>query len=119
MQEFVLFLFCCIIDEWFVLLPQMHRMLQQKTDASDADPAAESQQQRLGAGADQLDNIGVEPDGGHGKDDEELAQGFQRCEDVGGNPGYGNNGSHHGSQSKIENEHREDPFEGKGIFRCF
>lgn len=85
-------------------------MLQQKTDASDADPAAEAQKQRLGAGADQLDDVGVESDGGHSEDDKKLAQSFQRCEDVGSDPGSGDDGSRHGSQNKIENEHRKDLF---------
>ena len=56
-------------------------MLQQKADACDTDPAAEAQKQRLGAGADQLDDVGVESDGGHSEDDKELAQSFKRCED--------------------------------------
>ena len=85
-------------------------MLQQKTDAGDTDPAAEAQKQRLGAGADQLDDVGVESDGGHSEDDKELAQSFQRCEDVGSDPGSGDDGSHHGSQNKIETEHRKDLF---------
>ena len=47
-------------------------MLQQKADACDTDPAAEAQKQRLGAGADQLDDVGVESDGGHSEDDKNL-----------------------------------------------
>ena len=85
-------------------------MLQQKTDAGYPDPAAEAQKQRFGAGTDQLDDIGVKSNGGHGKDDKEFAQSFQRREDVGGDPGSGDDGSHHGSQNKIENEHRKDLF---------
>ena len=85
-------------------------MLQQKTDASDTDPAAEAKKQRPGAGAAQLDDVGVESDGGHSEDDKELAQSFQRWEDVGSDPGSGDDGSRHGSQNKIEKEHRKDLF---------
>ena len=92
------------------MLPQIHYVLQQKTDTGYPDPAAEAQKQRFDACADQLDDVGVESDGGHGEDDKELAQSFQRCEDVGSDPGSGDDGSHHGSQNKIENEHRKDLF---------
>ena len=94
----------------FFRLEETEQVLHRDADARDSDPAAEAQKQRLGAGADQLDDVGVESDGGHSKDDKELAQSFKRCEDVGIDPGSGDDGSRHGSQNKIENEHRKDLF---------
>ena len=56
-------------------------MLHDQTDACDADPAAEAHKERFAAGSDQLDDIAVQTDGCHGKDDKEFAQRLDRREE--------------------------------------
>ena len=53
-------------------------MLHHKTDKSNADPAAESGENRFHSGPDELDNIRIQTDCGHCHDDQKFAQFFQR-----------------------------------------
>ena len=84
-------------------------MLHQKADAGDSDPAAEAQQNRLSAGFDQLRQVGVEADGGHGPDDEELAQVLERGEHGRRRPqGRADGGDDRGEDEK-QDKPGEDP----------
>ena len=49
-------------------------MLHNKAYCCNAYPTGESRDDWFAAGFDQLYNIGIQTDGSHGKDDEELAQ---------------------------------------------
>lgn len=55
-------------------LPDTKYMLHNKAYRCNAYPAGESHNDRFAAGFNQLYDIGIQTDGSHGKDDEELAQ---------------------------------------------
>ena len=59
-----------------ISLPDPQHMLHPQAHQRDSHPAAESGEDGLPAGFDQLDDIGVQSDGSHCHDDEELAQFF-------------------------------------------
>ena len=85
-------------------------MLHEQTDRCDAAPTAKAHDDWLSAGFNQFYNICVQADGGHGKDDKELAQFFYRREDTGVHiAGYGDCGDD-GSGDKIQNKHGENLF---------
>ena len=99
-------------------------MLHQQADAGDAGPAAESEEKGLAAASDQLDDIGVQPDGCHGHDDEEFGQLLQRGKEGGADAGHGAHRGDEGSQHKKEDEKGEDFFQAEsaallsaGLFR--
>ena len=52
-------------------------MLHQQADTGDASPAAEAHEEGFAAGLYKFDDVGVQADGGHGQNDEELAQFLQ------------------------------------------
>lgn len=105
-------------------LKKPQHMLHQQADAGDAGPAAESEEKGLAAASDQLDDIGVQPDGCHGHDDEEFGQLLQRGKERGADAGHGAHRGDEGSQHKKEDEKGEDLFQAEsaallsaGLFR--
>ena len=51
-------------------------MLQEETDKGDANPAAGTEENRLTAFLDEVHKVCVEPNGSHGKNDENLLRVF-------------------------------------------
>lgn len=76
-------------------------MLHGEAGGGDADPADEAHEDGLGTAPHQLHEVGVQANGGHGHDDEELAQGLQRREGGRvGSSGNSNRGDDRGCQEE-------------------
>ena len=95
-----------VLRDFFIIdfLPYSEYMLHSKAYERDAQPAAEPCKDRLPAGFYQFYDIGVQTDGGHCHDDQELAQLFERIR-------YGRRkleyGSYNGSKYKEQNKERK------------
>lgn len=96
------------------VLPDVHDVLHQKAHGRDAGPAAGTQKNRLAARFDELDDIGVESNGSHGQNDEELAEFFQRLINGIRDAESACDGRDDGSSDEAEDEHRENAGEFKG-----
>ena len=59
-------------------LPEAQRVLHAQAHCRDGRPAAQAHQNGSAAGPDEFDQIGIEPNGRHGHDDEELGQLLKR-----------------------------------------
>ncbi len=89
-------------------------MLHEQAGAGNARPAAGAHEDRLAAGFDQLYQVGVEADGGHGQDDEEFGQLFKGLEHVGANAGHGGHGGDNGRQDEEQDKEGENLFQLEG-----
>lgn len=63
-------------------LPQSQQVLHAEADGGDGYPAAEAHEDGLAAGLDEVDDVGVQADGGHGQYDEKLRERLERFENV-------------------------------------
>lgn len=82
-------------------------MLHEETDEGDAYPAAGTEENRLAAFFDQFHKVRIEPNGGHGKDNEKLAEGLHRSKDGSRNAHMDAYGRNDGSKDKVKDEHRK------------
>lgn len=89
-------------------------MLHDQTDAGDAHPTAGTHENGLAAGFDQLDQVGVQTDGGHSPDDEELGQLLKGLEDGGIHTGQSGDRGDDGGQNEQEDKEGEDLFQLEG-----
>ena len=64
-------------------------MLHAEAHRRDSEPAAEPCEDRFPSGLYELDDVRVQTDGGHGHDDQEFAQLFQRGSDICGKLEHG------------------------------
>ena len=94
-------------------------MLHQQADDGDAHPAAGTQHDGLAARFDQLDDVAVEADGGHGHDDHEFRQFLQRGKGCGGDAEMDADRRDDGGDDKIKDEHREGTAEAEAAGLIF
>ena len=90
-----------------IYLPDAQDSLHQKTDAGDGNPAAKSCEYGFAAALDQMYNVCVPPDGGHGHNDQKLTQFLERI---------GNSGRQLKHRSDYGGKHKKEHEERKNFF---
>lgn len=90
-------------------LPEAQRVLHAQAHCRDGRPAAQAHQNGSAAGPDEFDQIGIEPNGRHGHDDEELGQLLKRSKSRCVHSCQGRPRSNQGSQHEEQEEEGEHP----------
>ena len=94
-------------------------MLHAQAHAGDGNPAHKAHDDGLAAGADHLDQVGVQADGRHGHDDEELGQFLQGLEQGSIHTGSHADGGDDRSQQEEEDEEGEHLFQREAALLGF
>ena len=89
-------------------------MLHEQAGAGNASPAAGAHKDRFSAGFDQLYQIGVEANSGHGENDEKFGQLLKGLEHVGVNAGHSGHSGDNGCQDEKEDKEGENLFQLEG-----
>lgn len=91
-----------------LILPQTENVLQEKTYAGDTDPAAESHDKWFATCFDKFNNVGIQSDGCHCKDDKELGQILDRAEEISADTTVYSNRCDDGCCNKVQDKKWED-----------
>lgn len=107
-----------------ISLPNVEKLLHKEAYSGNSYPAAKAHDNRLASGFHQLDNVCVETDGCHGKDNKELAKLLNRGKNRGVHTAVYCNGCNDGSGNKIKDEKWKNLFHAylvlliAGFFFC-